>query len=81
MDKFAKYRKLRKRLEFISFFIAMAVGDIVSSILGFRGEKLFSIDTALYVITGSTIFIILQILITKIINKKAEQDNESNERL
>lgn len=47
MDKVEKYKKIRGRLEFISFIIALIVGKRISFYLGIKDNKFFSRDTAL----------------------------------
>lgn len=47
MNKIEKYRKIRHRLEFVSFMIALIVGNGISSYLGIYGKKFISLDTAL----------------------------------
>lgn len=41
-----KYKKIRRRLEFVSFLIALILGQIINSSLGIYGSKFFSLDTA-----------------------------------
>lgn len=45
-DNIKKYKKIRKRLEFVSLLISLIVGHIISSSLGIYGSKFFSLDTA-----------------------------------
>lgn len=45
-DNIKRYQKIRRRLEFVSFLIALIVGQIISSSLGIYGGKFFSLDTA-----------------------------------
>lgn len=49
MDKIEKYKKLRRRLELISFIIALIIGDRISFYLGIESNKFFSRDTALHI--------------------------------
>lgn len=47
MDKLKKYRKIRNRLEIVSYLIAWIVGDGISSYFGITSKELISLNTAL----------------------------------
>jgi LytS/YehU family sensor histidine kinase len=47
MDKLKRYRKVRKRLEFVSCMISIIIAECISSYLGIYGKKFMSLDTAL----------------------------------
>lgn len=49
MDKIEKYKKIRGRLELVSFIIALIIGDRISFYLGIESNKFFSRDTALHI--------------------------------
>jgi hypothetical protein len=66
MDKLKKYKKIRGRLEFASFMIALIVGDGIGSYLGITGKKLFSLDTALNLAIVLGIAFVLNIIAVRI---------------
>ena len=66
MDKLKKYKKIRGRLEFVSFMIALIVGNGISTSLGIAGEKLISLDTALSLAIVVGIAFVLNIIAIRI---------------
>lgn len=66
MNKYEKYRKIRRRLEFVSFMIALIVGNRISSYLGIYGKKLISLDTALNLAIVVVISFVLNIIAVRI---------------
>lgn len=67
MDKFKKYRKIRGRLEFISFMIAVIIGNGISSYLGISSDrKLISLDTALNLVIILVISFVLNVIAIRI---------------
>ncbi len=66
MNKYEKYRKIRQRLEFLSFLIAIIVGNGISSYLGIYGKKLISLETALNLAIVIGISFVLNIIAVRI---------------
>jgi hypothetical protein len=66
MNKHEKYRKIRRRLEFVSFMIALIAGNGISSYLGIYGKKLISLDTALNLAIVVGISFVLNIIAVRI---------------
>lgn len=67
MDKFKKYRKIRGRLEFISFMVAVIIGNGISSYLGISSDrKLISLDTALNLVIILVISFVLNVIAIRI---------------
>lgn len=66
MDKLNKYRKIRGRLEFLSFMIALIVGNAISSYLGVTGKKLISLDTAINLAIVVGIALVLNMIAVRI---------------
>lgn len=74
MDKLKKYRKIRRRLETISFLIAIIVGNGISSYLGITGKKFISLDTALNLVIVVGIGVVLNTIAIKIADNWYEKD-------
>lgn len=67
MDNIKKYQKIRKRLEFVSFFIALILGQMISSSLGIYGSKFFSLDTAASLVIIVIIGLVLDYIFLQIV--------------
>ncbi|MBU3113677.1 hypothetical protein [Clostridium lacusfryxellense] len=74
MDKFKKYRKIRRWLEFASSMIAIIIGSIISSYLGIYNKKLISLDTALNVAIIVAIVFVLNNISIKIVDNWYKKD-------
>lgn len=74
MDKLKKYNKIRRRLETISFLIAIIVGNGISSYLGIAGKKFISLDTALNFVIVVGIGVVLNIITIKIADNWYEKN-------
>lgn len=74
MDNLKKYKKIRKRLEFVSLFISLIVGQIISSSLGIYGSKFFSLDTAASIAIVVVIGVALNYISAQIANSWYERN-------
>lgn len=66
MDKYKKYRRIRRIFEFVSYIIAFIIGNIISSYLKINNKKFFSADTALSLAIIVVIAVVLNNITVKI---------------
>ncbi|MFL0268082.1 hypothetical protein [Candidatus Clostridium radicumherbarum] len=74
MDKYKKYRKIRRRLETVSALISIFIGNGISSALGIYGKKIISLDSILNLAIICVIAYVLNFFAVKISDKWYEKN-------
>jgi hypothetical protein len=74
MDKYKKYRKIRRWLETVAVLIAIFIGNGISSALGIYGKKIISLDSILNLAIICAIAYVLNFFAVKISDKWYEKN-------